>query len=203
MTAIIIYLLISLALGAVSCFFGKKIFFTMLAATVFFNVFKAMLARGHDGVWPLVLAVAAGVLAALLAKFLYKTGVFLIGFVAGAGLGLLLCGFLPAGATTLRWVIVLAVAVVAGVCAIKWCNLFIMLATAYNGASLLAVPLLFFVVDIRRLLDFFVGEEATVSHLNSYLTGSFSTENAALILVVTILLAAAGFFYQWKSAHRR
>lgn len=205
MPAVIIYLLISLAIGALSCFFGKKFFFVMLAATVFFNVYKLVISKGGSGFGMVILAIAAGVIAAILAKFLYRTGVFLIGFVAGAGLGALLCGFLPETVLNYRWVVILAVALVIGVCAIKWCNLFMMLATAYSGATLLALPLSFLIMDITRLREFFTGANATVEHLNGYLHGAFSTDakNATLILVFTIVLTVCGFFYQWKGAKRR
>lgn len=69
MIPIIIYVLVSLLLGSISCLFGKKIYFPILMLTVFstfvtisFSVFDLTLKVG-------IITVLVGLVSALLARF--------------------------------------------------------------------------------------------------------------------------------------
>ena len=108
--------------GCLSCFFGKRLYFPILMFTVWFTVMSAGL--GLFGAnWQVAAASAiAGLALALLARFLYKLGVFLLGCLLGAGAGLLLASLLPSGGGSYRWAPALALALVSGVCAVRWCG---------------------------------------------------------------------------------
>ena len=90
MTGLILYFAVSLLIGILACFFGKKMFFQVFAAVAFLVVFDIALTRGDGTTLTLIIAVLLGVAAAFLSKYLYKLSVFLLGDLAGAGIGSLL-----------------------------------------------------------------------------------------------------------------
>lgn len=199
MIGIVTYLLGSVFLGTLICFWGKKLYFPFLMGTVFLCVTAAGIARGGENGKSLLLALAAGVLAAVLAKAAYRFGMFLVGAAGGAALGLLLAAVLPAGALPYRWLIAAAAALIAGVCAAHWCDVFVMLSTAYNGAALIAAPLCFLAMNWNSLPDFVYADGAlsTMQHLARYLTNGFAEHNWWL-LAATLAIAVLGFRYQRK-----
>ena len=95
MTGLILYFAVSLLIGILACFFGKKMFFQVFAAVAFLVVFDIALTRGDGTTLTLIIAVLLGVAAAFFSKYLYKLSVFLLGALAGAGIGSLLSTLLP------------------------------------------------------------------------------------------------------------
>lgn len=79
MTGLILYFAVSLLIGILACFFGKKMFFQVFAAVAFLVVFDIALTRGDGTTLTLIIAVLLGVAAAFLSKYLYKLSVFLLG----------------------------------------------------------------------------------------------------------------------------
>lgn len=204
MAGVVLYTAASLLVGCLSCFFGKRLYFPILMFTVWFTVMSAGL--GLFGAnWQVAAASAiAGLALALLARFLYKLGVFLLGCLLGAGAGLLLASLLPSGGGSYRWAPALALALVSGVCAVRWCGVFIMAATAYNGASAIATPLCFLALEAPRLGGYTGGggAAAAIAGLDGYLHGPFAAQNAQLLLACTLVLAAAGFAVQYRAGRR-
>lgn len=194
---VILYLLVNIAAGALACFMGKRLFYLMLGVIVFLGVFNIGLsATGGD---PVALGVAAvlGLVAALLSKFAYKAGVFLVGFAAGAALGFL-AGMLVPGAVVLLWAIMLAVGALVGLAALRWCDLFVRIGTAYTGATFLASNALAAVLAFPQLAACAVPGDAlaTFDELSTYIGGPFSEAFARPMLVATLVLAVVGVIVQ-------
>lgn len=201
MIGIYLYISISVLLGCISCFFGKKFYFPILMLTVFASVVAAGFTT-FGFTWKVgVISVLVGGVAALLSKFFYKLGVFLLGGVLGAASGLMLASFLPPVVEKYHWAVVAALALVLAMCAVKWCDLFIITSTAYNGASLIATPILFMVIEFRNLNNFVYadGMLSTMANLNQYLGSAFSEHNAPYLLIGTLIVAVAGFIVQFMS----
>lgn len=198
MIGIVTYLLGSVFLGALICFWGRKLYFPFLMGAVFFLVAAAAVAKGGMSGKNLAVALIAGAAAAVLAKAAYRFGMFLTGAVGGAAVGVLLAGLVPA-LTPYRWALMAAAALIAGLCAVRWCDVFLMLSTAYSGGALIAAPVCFLAMKWNCLPDFVYADGAvsTMQHLGRYLTGDFADQNLWL-LAATLAFTAWGFHYQRK-----
>lgn len=196
MLGIYLYLAAIALLGSVSCFFGKRFYFQILAATIFTSVIGTALSWFELSwkTWMIAVLIAAAVSA--LALFLYRLGIFLLGGVLGAGIGTLLASLLPFGQH--RWIPVTALALLMGICALKWCDVFIMAATAFHGGGLLVSALCFLCMEFHNMGSFIYADGllATMANLNQYLNGTFALQNASLLLIGTVIAAAAGFTWQ-------
>ena len=95
MEFVILYLLVNIAAGAAACFFGKKLFYVLLGVLVFIGVFNVALGSTDASPVSLAIGAALGVVAALLSKYAYKAGVFIVGLLAGAALGFIVTMLLP------------------------------------------------------------------------------------------------------------
>ena len=202
MELVLLYIAANVAIGAAACFFGKRLFYVVLGILVFVGVFNVALTAGDGSPVALGIAAALGVGAALLSRFAYKAGVFLIGAFAGAALGFLITMLLPGEASSYLIVIMLVAAVLVGCAALRWCDLFIRLGTAYAGATLVATNGLALLTKWVALADIAMpGYPAeTFEELSAYISGPFSEANAQTLLIATIVLTIAGFIVQKKTA---
>ncbi len=198
MAYVLLYLLVNIAVGAVACFFGKKVFYLALGTLVFLGVLNIGLTATDGSTASLVIAVILGIVAALLSKFAYKAGVFLVGAVAGAALGFVATLLLPAEAMDYLGIIMLVAAALAGLAAVRWCDLFVRLGTAYTGATFIASNVLAAALAFARLLELAAPDDAlaTFDALSAYIGGDFSTAHATEILVATLVLTVAGVIVQ-------
>lgn len=202
MLGIYLYLAAIALLGFVSCFFGKRFYFQILAATIFTSVIGTALSWFELSWKTWMLAVLIAVAVSALALFLYRLGIFLLGGVLGAGIGMMLAGLLPFG--QYRWIPVTALALLMGVCALKWCDMFIMAATAFHGGGLLVTSLSFLFMEFHNIGSFVYADGllATMANLNQYLNGDFAQQYAVLLLAGTAVTAAIGFAGQYIAARR-
>ena len=204
MIGICLSLAFSVIYGGISCFFGKKLYFPLLTVAIFLTAVSGAVAV-FGATWRVgLIAALVGLVIALLAKILFWMGMFLLGGMLGAGVGLLLTSFLPAWTQDYTWIGVLLSAVVLGCCAVKWSGLFIMAATAYNGAFSMSTALCFLILEFGSISRFVSdgGMVSTMSGLNAYLRGPFLTENTLCLFVVTGLATAAGFSVQYARERR-
>ncbi len=205
MLGIFIYIAACILLGGISCFFGKKLFFPVLTLTILICVISYSFSIFEVSWKVFIVAALIGIIAALLAKALYRLGIFLIGAALGGGLGITLASFLPASMEQYDWVLTLVLAILFGICAEKWCSLFIMIATAYNGAAIIAAPVCFLFMEFSKLSSYVSSDGilSTMTNLNQYISGEFTSQSASYILIGTIIIALIGFVYQYSSSHKR
>lgn len=119
MEFVILYLLVNIAVGAIACFAGKKLFYIMLGALVFLGVLNIGLSASEGSATSIVVAVVVGLVAALLSKYMYKAGVFLIGALSGAALGFIETMLLPAEAGDYLGIIMAVAALLIGLAALR------------------------------------------------------------------------------------
>ncbi|MDO4429072.1 MAG: DUF4203 domain-containing protein [Atopobiaceae bacterium] len=196
----IVYLLVNIVVGALACFFGKRLFYVVLGLLVFLGVFNVALSSTDGSVVSFVVAAVLGVVAALLSKFVYKAGVFLVGFAAGAALGFVVTMQLPSEAADFLGVIMVAAGVLLGLAAAHWSDLAVRLGTAWTGATFVAPNLLAAGLAFPALVALAVPGDATATFdaLSAYIGGDFAAANGAAILVATIVLAVAGVIVQGR-----
>lgn len=135
----VIVSIIAIILGLLMCFFGYKLFRVWLAAAgLLLGAYAGHYLGGLLGgdVWPVVGAVAVGILLALLSYFLYKVGAILIGALLG---GMLLLVALNALNVDAPWWVGLIGAVAGAVIAGVYLKLFIIIGSSYSGAQLAVV----------------------------------------------------------------
>lgn len=198
MEFVLLYLLVNIAVGAIACFFGKKLFYLMLGALVFLGVFNMGLSVTDGSPVALVLAIALGVIAALLSKYAYKVGVFLMGCVAGAALGFVISILLPAEMADYSMIVIVVLAIVCALGALHWCDLFVRWGMAYSGATFMSSNLLAAIFAFTSLSALAVSDDmlATFDALSSYIAGPFSAAYATPIFVATLVLTVVGAVVQ-------
>ena len=198
MELVIVYLLVNVLVGLAACFFGKKLFYLMLGLLVFLGVFSLATANADNSALSFVIAAVLGVVAALLSKYVYKAGVFLVGFVAGAALGYVVTALMPSEAANFLWVIVLVAGLLVGLAAVHWSDLAVRLGTAWTGASFAVPSALAAATAFPEMSELVVSENAnaTFSALSKFIEGDFASANGTMIFVCTIVLAAVGAFVQ-------
>ena len=198
MELVVVYLLINVAVGSLACFFGKRLFYVVLGLLVFLGVFNIALSSSEGSTLSYVIAAVLGVAAALLSKYVYKAGVFIIGFAAGAALGFVATMLLPSEAADFLWVIVLVAGLLVGLAAARWSDLAIRLGTAWTGASFAVPNVLAAALAFPSLTELVVPGNATSTFdaLSSYIAGDFSAAHGTAILVGTIAVAVVGAFVQ-------
>lgn len=152
-----------------------------------------------------ITAVIAGLVAAVLARVFYKVGVFLLGGMLGCVLSIFAVSFLPSAAVQYGWIVILLLTLIGGVCAVKWCDFFIMASTSFNGAFAIAAPICFLLVEFGNLQNYIYadGAFATMTNLNQYINNEFSTENGILVFLVTLIIAVCGFYFQFTRDSRK
>ena len=202
MELVIVYLLVNVAVGALACFFGKRLFYLVLGLLVFLGVFNIALTSTDGSTASLVIAAVLGLVAALLSKFVYRAGVFLVGFVAGAALGFVVTALLPAQAAEFLGVIVLVAGLLVGLAAARWSDLAVRVGTAWSGATFVVPNVLAAATAFPELAARAVPGNATATFdaLSAHIGGAFSAANGEVILVGTIVLAVAGVVVQ---AHQK
>lgn len=200
MTGIFLYLLCSLLLGGIICFYGKKLYFLVLpvflclGSVVFFST-----RFGSTGKW-LGIGLVVGIVLALLARFIYKLGVFMLGAVAGFMIGILITNFLPNSMQNYSWIICIVSSLIIALLSVSWCDVFIMLSTALSGAKIIAGSICFLGVNLTSLTQFFYGDSiiGTMAHLGEYINSDFSSNHSMIIFITTIILFFFGSAFQIK-----
>lgn len=194
---VILYLLVNIAAGALACFMGKRLFYIVLGVLVFLGVFNIGLAATDGSPTSFAIAAVFGIIAALLSKYAYKAGVFLIGFVAGAALGFFI-GMLVPNMSGYLMIVVILVGALVGLAAVRWCDLFVRIGTAYTGASFLASNVLAVALAFPQLLERAVPGDAmaTFDALTGFIGGEFSAAYSTPLFIGTLVLAVAGVIVQ-------
>ena len=201
MEFVILYLLVNIAAGAAACFFGKRLFYVLLGVLVFIGVFNVAL--GSTDASPVSLAIGAvlGVVAALLSKYAYKAGVFIVGLVSGAALGFIVTMLLPQEATDYLGVIMVVTGVLLGLAAVRWADAAVRFGTAWAGSSFLVPNVLATVLAFGQLAACAVPGDAlaTFDSLTAFVGGDFAAAYATPILVGTIALTVVGSIVQTRT----
>ena len=202
MELVLVYLLVNIAAGALACFFGKRLFYVVLGLLVFLGVFNIALSSTEGSALSFAIAAVLGVVAALLSKFVYKAGVFLVGFAAGAALGFVATMLLPEEAGDFLGVIMVVAGLLLGLAAYRWSDLAVRLGTAWTGATFVVPIVLAAALAFPALLELVVPGDATGTFdaLSAYIGGDFSAAYGTEILVGTLALAVVGSVVQ---AHQK
>ena len=198
MEYVIVYLLVNVAVGAVACLFGRRLFFAVLGLLVFLGVFNIALASTEGSAVSLAIAAVLGVVAALLSKFAYRAGVFLVGFAAGAALGFVVTMLVGGEVADFLGVIVVVAGLLVGLAAARWSDLAVRLGTAWSGASFVVPNVLAAALAFPALTGLAVPGDATATFdaLSAYIAGDFSAAHGVVIFVGTLALAVVGSVVQ-------
>ncbi len=190
--ATILIALLSIAFGLFNCFFGYRMFRIMLAAYGFVLgavagfAFVSTVAAGQT-LWLVLGAVAGGLLGALLMVVFYFVGVFVVGALAGALLIDVL--FLALGLDPLL-VVLIVVALVAGIAALFFQRIAVILATALAGAW----------TTIGGAFALISGRELNLRQVFAQASEHRLGLDLWLVLVLWLVLAVAGMIVQFRSA---
>lgn len=200
MEFVILYLLVNIVVGAIACFMGKKLFYVMLGALVFLGVFNIGMSTSDGSPVSLIVALVLGVVAALLSKYAYKAGVFLIGCAAGAALGFIVSLFLPQEYAGYSMVVLALAAILLGLAALKWCDFFVRVGTAYTGATFVVPNVLAAVLAFGELTALAVPADsfATFNALSDYIANDFASLYGTPIFLGTLILTIAGSIVQQR-----
>jgi hypothetical protein len=182
--------LASLVIGAIECFFGYRIFKIILGIVGFVAgaALGAMIAAATSDteavVW--LAAVVGGLIGAGLAVGLYFIGIFLLGAVVGVLLGYALFAAMNSEPVP---VVILILAVIAGIVAVAFQKLMIIGSTAFGGAWSVVSALASFIAPVNPL------NPQTLARLNRGLLAG--------VVVGWLALGIAGAVVQYKAAEAK
>ena len=203
MVVLFAYMAVLVVIGAVLCFKGRALFFPLIAILGFIVGFGLYISIAGTSTQDIILGLVLGLIAALLARFVYLAGVFLCGALAGVVIGNFIIGYLPIKSEYGKPLLILGIALLIGILAVKWVDFFIAFSTSANGAALMAVPCCFMVFKLNDLAGF-VGSDAaaTIDKVNQAMAGGFSGNQSLIVLCVSGVLFLIGMIIQLKSNSR-
>lgn len=198
MLSIVIYLFISILFGAIICFKGKQLYFPIIMVEAFLATELISMFYLGFTVKGLLIGTVLGIIMAVLARFVYKLGIFMCGVIAGALVGSLITGILPQSLVDYSWILVVLVALIGVICAVHWSDLFISISTASNGAVKISTGVCFLAFHFTQLDQFVYADGAfsTITHLSEFLRTDFITQNWLAITVVSVIIFVMGFLSQ-------
>lgn len=204
MLEMIVYLIFCIVLGAIACFWGRKFYFPIMMLGAL--LLSVMFCLGQFGFnWKgAILGVSCGIFLALLARFVYKAGLFILGAFGGVMLGIFIINLLPKTTGDIKWVVTAICALVLGICAVKWCDVYIMLGTSFQGAAAVASSVCFLLLNIGQLQQFVYadGMFSTLAHLQDYLEYNLMAQNPAMLISALFILTVLGFLFQLSQVQK-
>ena len=142
-----IAIICSIFLGAISCFFGYRIFKVILGILGF--ILGAIAASGiadiiFDGqqIVILIAALVGGIIGAAIFSFLYFVGIFALGAILGVIIGTLISSIIGGA---LQLVLQAILAIIGGIAALIFQKFMIILATAFSGSWSIVTGLYYFI----------------------------------------------------------
>jgi hypothetical protein len=174
--------------GVVNCFFGYVYFRLLLGIWGFFMGGALGLSLASDGSPVVVLAagIIGAVLGALLIYLLFRVGVLIVGALLGYELTAALLAALGVNENIL--LLALAGAVIFGILALVMNRVFIVVLTAFSGASAI-------ITGASLLLD---AERITTAFAERRFDPVFA-DTPLLVGLIWLLLAVAGIVIQYRS----
>jgi hypothetical protein len=198
---VLVALILSLVLGLAFAFAGYRLFLALLPIWGFFAGFilgtDAMAALFGSGFMAEVLGIVVGlvvaVVFAVLSYLFFYIGVAIVAAVAGYALGVWLMSLIGLGDGFLAFLVgvVVAIALIIGVFALRLPKVFIILLTAMGGAAL----------TISGALYLF-GNETFMAGLAT--SGAIAAAGPAIReswfwMLIYLVIVVAGFVVQWQS----
>lgn len=201
----IIYLIPIAAVGILFCFFGKRFYFPIIMVSTFLSALTFCIEEFEANSKGIILGILAGISLAFFVRFVYKAGLFLAGFFGGLVLGTLLTVCLASSTGSIRGLIVAFCAIALGICAVRWCDLVIMAATAIQGGGILSTLLCLLISHEKHWQDVVFDNSVIpmLEDLSSYLENEASSQNPIFMMVSFAILALSGFLFQLRQEKRK
>jgi hypothetical protein len=182
-----LFLGIAILIGALECFFGYKIFKTILGL-IGFLIGAALgagiaYAQSGDKIFTLLAGIVGGLIGAGLLVALYFVGVFLIGALLG---GILVEMLYRLSNHDPVLVVIITVAIIVGVIAVIFQKLMIIVSTSFSGSWMVVNGLAYFFINAGSPTD--IGTFLRSGGSNSY-----------IILLCAIALGIIGAVIQYRS----
>lgn len=183
-----VFIGLSILVGTLQCFFGYRIFKFILGLLGFLLGFALTVTIGfnfiQEQVLVLLLGLVGGFIGAAIMVALYFVGVFLTGSLFGGVLGIVLYAVTQSNPDP---VAVLLLAVIAGVIALIFQKVMIIVSTGFGGAWIVVIGIAYFVTDTVYL--------SNLEHI--FLSGGSILYT---ILLCWFALGIAGVIVQYRSS---
>jgi hypothetical protein len=185
----------SIAFGALSCFFGYRIFRLILGILGFF--LGALVAGGiafhltnGSQIIVLIAALAGGILGAGIFAMLYFVGIFVLGAILGGLLGTLISTALGG---SFQFFMQLTLAIVGGIIALIFQKFMIIIATAFSGSWSIVTGVYYFITGNLELYQMFQHPgNLFIMDINFY-----------ILLLNWFILAIIGTIIQYKITKKK
>lgn len=198
MFEMIVYLTFSILFGIIACFWGKKFYFPILMSGIFLLSITSYLGTFGFTWQNIVLGSLCSFILALFTRCLYKADLFLLGACGGIVLGMFISNIPPEATGISKLSILVVCAIILGICAVKWCDLFIVIATSLQGAATIAKSVCFLSINFLHLQDFIYADGiiSTIMHLEAYLENNLIQKNPTLLISLMLFFTVAGCWFQ-------
>lgn len=195
------FFVLQIVLGLVYCFFGYRFLRPMVTALCFLaGGFAAYLLLNpiiSSNILCIVLSFIIGAGVAALAYLFYVVGIFLVGASFGAVAASLIMSFAGIDFNSTLFIVVSCVSAAAvGALTVAYKRAFIIIATAFSGSASAAAFGTFFFTHMNVNAKSDSAMELITLAVNA--TIKYCEENIILVGCITVVLALAGLFVQFK-----
>ncbi|MFV0353231.1 MAG: DUF4203 domain-containing protein [Oscillospiraceae bacterium] len=198
MLGLLLYLVVSVAVGAVVCFFGKKLYFPVASFLLVLFTFSAAVSNFGFGWKTLLIALGISIIGCFLIRFFFKFGVFIVSALCGFTIGSLILTLLPVSFAQYHSIILIVCAIILGIIGIIWSNELLILGTAFSGAKMMVIPLTFLLFERNNLHSFTqpVWDLAAITRLDTFLNVDFFANHMLVVLTAAVVVTIISFIIQ-------
>jgi hypothetical protein len=189
-----LFIIAQVVISLVYCFWGYRYFRVIIAFYAFIFVFPlmySMLAGSMSQPVAILISLAVAAVAALLAWFIYRLGIFLAGGLAGIMIARFIYNMLGSSYQTLSIILGIILFILLGVLALKFQKAIIILVSSISGGFNLVIYGLFIAMNASLISSFSI---LKLNEITSTISSTYQAESTWII--PSIILAVAGIFVQ-------
>ena len=200
MIELFVYLGVLTIIGGLLLFKGRDLFKPMVSLTCSIITFNSVLQKIGTEKNNLIIAALSGLVVAMLAGFVIKCGVFLLGAGAGVVAAIMAKPFIPKEYDEFKYVVYSIILVIVIMLFVKSLDLLITVSTAANGGALFVMPSLYMATNYKNLMSQ-VGKTPwdTMRNMNNRIFYDMVKDRPVLVAAAVSAIILAGIIVQIKT----
>lgn len=200
MIELFVYLAVLTIVGCILLFKGRDFFKPMVSLTCFITTFNFVIEKMGTKDNNLIIAGLSGLVVAMLAGFVIKCGVFLLGAASGIIIIIMAKPFIPKEYEQFKYVVYGIIVIVVIILFIKSLDILVTITTAVNGGVLVALPNLYMITNYKGLSSD-IGKMPwdTMKNLNHRIFYDMVNDNPMLVTGIVFSVILTGIIVQIKT----
>lgn len=194
------YLAITILIGLILLFKGKRYFKPIIVFLTFFIVYNIYTVYGGTGTKDITIGALAGVVGALLVFFVTKIAFFFAGAMAGSALASIVISYLPDEYIKFKPLVSIVIILLIGALTIKLKDVLIVICTSAVGAYLSGVTVTYTVLNYNKLDTLQTVSKnifEVIREMNIIIFKDFVNFQSAKMIIVVLILFCFGLLVQF------